>query len=128
MSGGGTVVAQLAERGAAAAGQADAADRQLAARHLLDALGCLAVGVTHPVSARLRALRAVDGGGGSTRSPGLPACSVADAVSHEAVAMHVDEFDALHVPAAVAPACVVVPTALVLADQLDASGAQLLDA
>jgi 2-methylcitrate dehydratase PrpD len=123
-----TLVAELAERATAAPGAAGAGGRELAARHVLDAVGCLAVGASHPVSGRLRALRALDGGDGPARSPGLPSCSVTDAVAHEAVAVHVDEFDTLHVSAAVAPACVVVPTALVLADQLDASGARLLDA
>jgi 2-methylcitrate dehydratase PrpD len=128
VSPGGTLVAQLAERAVAAPAAAGAHHRRLAAHHLLDALGCLAAGVSHPVPVRLRALQALDGDGGSASTPGRAACSVADAVAHEAVAVHVDEFDALHVAGAVAPACVVVPAALVLADQLDASGARLLDA
>ncbi|MGY1805815.1 MmgE/PrpD family protein [Blastococcus sp. SYSU D00669] len=89
-----TVLAELAARGRAAP---DPALDALVGDHVLDALACLASGAGAPLAARLAGLAA----------PG--------SVLLRGALVHVDEFDALHGPAAVAPSAVVVPVAWELA-------------
>jgi 2-methylcitrate dehydratase PrpD len=98
-----TVLAELAARGARAPSpNLDG----LVGDHVLDTLGCMASGRGAPLAARLARLAPR----GSLLTRGTLA--------------HVDEFDALHGPAAVVPSAVVVPTAWALAPD----GRRLADA
>jgi 2-methylcitrate dehydratase PrpD len=89
-----TVLGELAERGRAAQ---DPRLDGLVGDHLLDAFACLVSGRGAPLAARLAGLT----------DPG--------SVLLRGSLVHVDEFDVLHGPAAVAPASVVIPVAWQLA-------------
>ncbi|PZF92644.1 MmgE/PrpD family protein [Micromonospora endophytica] len=100
---------------------------------VIDAVGCVLRGASHPMVRRVAAGLAGqhDGHrpGGPFRGLVTPAGAPLDqAVLLDSLACHVDEFDSLHPASATVPAAVVVPTALVVAASLGASGPRLLDA
>jgi 2-methylcitrate dehydratase PrpD len=125
---GNAVLCELAAWGGGTADRAGPDDRRTATTHLLDTLGCLVVGASHPVAGRMRARLALDEGSGRTRTLGVPATSLPSAVAYEAVLAHLDEFDGVHAAGAVAPSAVVVPAALAVAAQEHCTGRELLDA
>jgi 2-methylcitrate dehydratase PrpD len=102
-----TVLAEIAARSRDAAARADEATLAAAGRHVLDTMACVASGATHPLADRWHPL--------------LPAGRWA-AVEIESTFAHLDEFDPLHGPAAVAPGAVVVPAALHVGASLNAAG------
>lgn len=122
-----TLLADLSDRARAAARDADVAVLAEAARHVLDTAACVASGSTHPLAARwVPLLPEAPGGVAALGAPG--SWAVGTAVEIDATLAHVDEFDALHGPAAVAPGAVVVPTALHVGRAVGASGADVLRA
>ncbi|WP_433135851.1 MmgE/PrpD family protein [Actinomadura nitritigenes] len=123
-----TVLADLAARARRAARDADAATRSLAALHVLDTLGCVAAGATHPLASGLAAVAEVGGGGGLAVT-GLPGRhSLRTTVLVEATLAHLDEYDAFHPSAAVVPSAVTVPAALAVADREGLPGRAVADA
>ncbi|GLZ47731.1 hypothetical protein Acsp06_39160 [Actinomycetospora sp. NBRC 106375] len=116
-----TVLGELAARSRAAARDAGRETRRLAARQVVDVLGCVASGAGHPVARTWLPLVPTDPGG--VVVPGLPAgYRLDDAVAVGATLAHLDELDPLHGRAAFAAGAVVVPTALALATARGASG------
>ncbi|MGI5229734.1 MmgE/PrpD family protein [Actinoallomurus sp. CA-142502] len=123
-----TLLTELAARAVRAPRRADAAARSLTSLHVLDTLGCVAAGATHPLASALAAV-GVPGGGGTLTVTGLPGRhSLRTAVLIESTLAHVDESDALHPAAAVVPSAVTVPAALAVADQERRSGRAVVDA
>ncbi|EFE71923.1 predicted protein [Streptomyces viridosporus ATCC 14672] len=127
-----SVLEELARRGRRAAGQADAGTRSLAALHVLDTLGCVVAGSSHPLAAQLARFTTDTG---DRREPGelyTPALAgrhtLRTTVWAESVLAHADEYDALHPAAAVVPAAVVVPAALAVADREGRPGRAVVDA
>lgn len=124
-----SVLEELALRGRRAAEKADAGTRSLAALHVLDTLGCVVAGTSHPLAAQLARFVADTGASGELRTPALAGRhALRTAVWAEAVLAHTDEYDALHPAAAVVPAAVVVPTALAVADREGRPGRAVVDA
>lgn len=123
-----TVLTHLAHRARRAPLEADGPTRALAALHVLDTVGCIAAGASHPLASGLAALGETGGAGG------LPVAGLAGrhplrtAVLVESTLAHVDEFDALHPAAAVVPPAVTVPAALAVADHEDLPGRAVVDA
>ncbi|MEV0668079.1 MmgE/PrpD family protein [Actinomadura luteofluorescens] len=103
----------LAARAARAPRAATPDARGLAALHVLDTLGCVVSGATHPIA------------GPPARYFGD---SLRDRVLRWSAQAHLDEFDALHAGAAVVPAAVVVPAALLVAQHEGRPGAAVVDA
>ncbi|URN00987.1 MmgE/PrpD family protein [Actinomadura madurae] len=103
----------LAARAARAPRAASGDARRLAALHVLDTMGCAVSGATHPIAAS-----AARHFGDSLRSRVLRWSAQA----------HLDEFDALHAEAAVVPAAVVVPAALLVAEHEGRPGSAVVDA
>lgn len=123
-----TLIVELAARAGQAPRRADAATRSLTSLHVLDTLGCVAAGATHPLASALAALGAL-GGSGTLTVTGLPGRhSLRTAVLVESTLAHVDEFDALHPAAAVVPPAVTVPAALAVAEQEGLSGRAVVEA
>ncbi|ROO87103.1 2-methylcitrate dehydratase PrpD [Actinocorallia herbida] len=123
-----SVLGELAERGRRAAATADAAARGLAGLHVLDTLGCVAAGASHPVARDLAALAGLDGAE-DVRVLGLGGRrALRTAVLIEASLAHVDEYDAVHPGGAVVPAAVTVPAALAVADREGLPGRAVADA
>ncbi|MFG1687804.1 MmgE/PrpD family protein [Nonomuraea sp. NPDC049269] len=123
-----TLLTDLAARAAQAPRRADAAARSLTSLHVLDTLGCVAAGASHPLASVLPAL-GVPGGGGTLTVTGLPGRHpLRTAVLVESVLAHVDEFDALHPAAALVPPAVTVPAALAVAEQEGLPGRAVVDA
>ena len=95
-------------------------------RHVLDTTACIVSGATHPLARPwLRLLRRVAGGGGRAGSQPLGASGtwpLLTAIGIDATLAHVDEFDALHTRAGIAPAAVVVAPTLLLGATLGESG------
>ena len=104
-----TLAARAVHAPRAAGGQA----RRLAALHVLDTMGCVVSGATHPMAAPLA---------------GVYGTALRDRVLRWSAQAHLDEFDALHAGAAVVPAAVVVPAALLVAEREGRSGAAVVDA
>ncbi|MFF0107701.1 MmgE/PrpD family protein [Streptomyces hirsutus] len=124
-----SVLEELARRGRRAAEQADAGTRSLAALHVLDTLGCVVAGASHPLAAQLARFAADTGVPGELCTPALAGRhALRTTVWAEAVLAHADEYDALHPAAAVVPAAVVVPAALAVADREGRPGRTVVDA
>ncbi|MDX6741081.1 MmgE/PrpD family protein [Actinocorallia sp. A-T 12471] len=122
------VLGELAARGGRAARTADAEARRLAGLHVLDTLGCVAAGASHPLARDLAALAEL-GGEGDVAVLGLGGRrSLRTAVLVEAALAHVDEFDAVHPGGAVVPAAVAVPAALAVAAREGRAGRDVVDA
>jgi 2-methylcitrate dehydratase PrpD len=116
-----TVLGEVAARARAAARDADAATRRLAGRQVVDVLGCVASGATHPLARTWLPLVPTDASGIAV--PGVPGTyRLDDAVEVAATLAHLDELDPLHGPAALAAGAVVVPTAVALGIDRDADG------
>ncbi|MHC1559643.1 MmgE/PrpD family protein [Actinomycetospora sp. C-140] len=116
-----TVLGELAARSRAAARDAGPETRRLAARQVVDVLGCVASGAGHPVARTWLPLVPPDPAGVTV--PGLPSTyRLDDAVAVGATLAHLDELDPLHGRAAFAAGAVVVPTALALATARGAGG------
>jgi 2-methylcitrate dehydratase PrpD len=106
------------------------ADRTRASLHLLDWLGCAAIGSASEQAAILREYLA-EYASTSTRSClalGLGPMAWSDALGYNAALGNVAEMDDLHRQSVLHAGPVVVPAALACAQLLDASPAQLLDA
>ncbi|MET9386239.1 MmgE/PrpD family protein [Streptomyces sp. NPDC002928] len=120
-----SVLAEIAARSRAAAQDADAQVLALAGRQVLDTMACVALGATHPLPGRWLGLLEpgpVDG----ARAVGVAGrWSQVTAVEIESTLAHLDEFDPLHGPAAVAPGATVVPAALLTGAARHASGADV---
>ncbi|MDL5155164.1 MmgE/PrpD family protein [Actinomycetospora termitidis] len=117
-----STLGRLASRARAAADDADAAARREAGRQVLDVLGCLASGASHPLARTWLPLVAEDPGG--VALPGVPGRRrPEDAAEVGGVLAHLDELDPLHAPSAMALGAVVVPTVLALGG--DHSGTDL---
>ncbi|MEU4896103.1 MmgE/PrpD family protein [Streptomyces sp. NPDC044780] len=124
-----SVLEELALRGRHRAKEADAGTRSLAALHVLDTLGCVVAGSTHPLAAQLGRFVTDTGVPGGLRMPALAGRhGLRTTLWAEVVLAHADEYDALHPAAAVVPAAVVVPTALAVADREGRSGRAVVDA
>jgi 2-methylcitrate dehydratase PrpD len=121
-----TLVEELAEQAHELAVGSDAASLAEAGRHVLDTIGCIVSGATHPLAARWLELLVRTSGEASTagaRALGHPGrCPLLTAVEIDATLAHLDEFDPLHTPAGVTPGALVVAPALVLGDAVGASG------
>ncbi|MFD5750351.1 MmgE/PrpD family protein [Streptomyces sp. NPDC127033] len=123
-----SVLEELAGRGVRGPGKARADTRILAALHVLDTMGCVAAGVSHPLAAQLSALVSHTGDRGDLRSPALTGThSLRATVLVESVLAHADEYDALHPGSAVVPSAVVVPAALAVADLEGRPGSAVID-
>ncbi|MEJ2864031.1 MmgE/PrpD family protein [Actinomycetospora flava] len=110
-----STLAEIAARAHAAARDADAGTRHQAARQVLDVLGCVASGATHPVATSWLPL--VPGDPAGVAVPGLPGTyRLDDAVEVGATLAHLDELDPLHGRGAFAAGAVVVPTAVALGE------------
>ncbi len=120
---------ELAERGRRGLRAAEAATRSMAALHVLDTLGCVVAGASHPLAAQLDRFVSQTGDTGELCTPALAgAYSLRTAVLVESVLAHVDEYDALHPAAAVVPSAVVIPAALAVADREGLPGRAVIDA
>jgi 2-methylcitrate dehydratase PrpD len=117
-----TVLTEIAEQARAAARAADAETLEAAGLQVLDTVACVVSGASHPLAGRWLGIlpRAEGSGVTSIAAPGT--FPLETAVEIEATFAHVDEFDALHTAAAVAPGAVVVPVALLLGAQRGATG------
>ncbi len=109
-----SVLAELAQRGRLAAERATPAERGRAAAYVLDTAGCVVAAMDHPLAGAMDEL--------------FRPRDEAARVFADSVLAHVDEMDAIHVPAAVLPCATVVPVALEVAAVVGAQGARLLDA
>ncbi|MGW3952301.1 MmgE/PrpD family protein [Streptomyces sp. NPDC004752] len=124
-----SVLEELAERGRRGLHTADETTRSLAALHVLDTLGCVVAGASHPLAAPLARFASQTGDTGELCTPALAGGhSLRMAVLAESVLAHVDEYDALHPAAAVVPSAVVVPAALAVADREGLPGRAVTDA
>jgi 2-methylcitrate dehydratase PrpD len=119
-----SVLAALAARARDAAAGADAVALAAAGRHVLDTTACMVSGASHPLTQRwLPLLPPEPAGVGAAGVPGR--WGLATAVEIESTLAHLDEFDPLHGPAAVAPGAVVVPAALQVGAARCAPGEQV---
>lgn len=124
-----TVLEELVERGHRCLDTAGSATRALAALHVLDTLGCVVAGASHPLAAQLNRFVTEFGDVGEMRTPALAGVhTLRSVVLAESVLAHVDEFDALHPSAAMVPSAAVVPAALAVADREGLPGSTVLDA
>ncbi|WP_326698534.1 MmgE/PrpD family protein [Streptomyces sp. NBC_01754] len=120
-----TVLTEIAARSRDAGAGADPAALATAGRHVLDTMACVLSGTTHPLAARwLPLLPAGPPDGPAAVGTSMPR-GFTTAVEIEATLAHLDEFDPLHGPSAVAPGAVVVPAALLVGADLHASGEQV---
>lgn len=123
----------LARRGAAVAAAVRAGEGSAARSAALlgvDTLACLVVGAAHPTTGRLLASQdpaPVGAGWAPLAAPGQTR-SRTDALVVDATAAHVDELDAVHPASGTVPGAVVVPLAVRLGAEIDASGTDLLAA
>lgn len=108
-----STLGDLAVRAGRAPRAAGDQTRRLAALHVLDTMGCVVSGASHPLTAALTEV--FDG-------------SLRGRVVRWSTQAHLDEFDALHARAAVAPSAVVVPAALLVAEREGRRGAAVIDA
>ena len=100
-----------------------------AADYLVDTLGAVVFGAPQPWSRAVIAHAAATGGDGPcTIVGGAPATTPAMAALANGASAHAFELDDVHEEAISHPGAVVVPAALAIAEQLDASGHDLLDA
>ncbi|TBL42108.1 hypothetical protein EYA84_04910, partial [Verrucosispora sp. SN26_14.1] len=112
----GSLVPALVARADAVVDAVDPSVRTRVGLHLLDALGCLVAGVTHPSVAPLRRFAdLVDEAGPVPVLGDASPRSLRTAVLLESTYLHLDEFDAIHSAGAVVPPAVVVPAALAVA-------------
>ncbi|MFF0717230.1 MmgE/PrpD family protein [Micromonospora sp. NPDC003816] len=125
----GSLVPALVARADAVVDAVDPSVRTRVGLHLLDALGCLVAGVTHPSVAPLRRFAdLVDEAGPVPVLGDASPRSLRTAVLLESTYLHLDEFDAIHSAGAVVPPAVVVPAALAVAARVGSSGRDLADA
>lgn len=103
----------LARRALHAPRAATGEARRRAALHVLDTVGCVVSGATHPIA---------------VTAAGYFGDGLRERILRWSVQAHLDEFDALHAGAAVVPAAVVVPAALLVAGQERRPGRAVLDA
>ncbi|MEV7865621.1 MmgE/PrpD family protein [Streptomyces sp. NPDC088124] len=124
-----SVIEELAEQGVHRPTMADGDTRLLTALHVLDTMGCVVVGASHPLADQLSALMSSTGAGGGLRSPVLTGTHcLRTTVLVESVLAHADEYDALHPASAVVPSAVVIPAALAVADHEGRPGSAVVDA
>lgn len=108
-----STLGDIAARAARAPRAAGDRARRLAALHVVDTMGCVVSGATHPLAGPLA---------------GVFGDSLRDRILRWSAQAHLDEFDALHAGAAVVPAAVVVPAALLVAEHEGHPGAAVTDA
>jgi 2-methylcitrate dehydratase PrpD len=108
-----STVRGLAARALRAPRAATGEARRRAALHVLDTMGCVVSGATHPIA---------------VTAAGYFGDSLRERVLRWSVQAHLDEFDALHAGAAVVPAAVVVPAALLVAGREGRPGGAVIDA
>lgn len=119
----------LVDRARAAASEAPAAARTHAAVEIADAVGCMAIGASHPLVRRVaRAGAPLQRGGRFTAFAATEPLSLEQAVVLDSLACHVDEFDSLHPASAVVASAAVTPAALQVAAWQGHSGHELVDA
>ncbi|MBY8856776.1 MmgE/PrpD family protein [Nocardia sp. CA2R105] len=107
-----TVLGEIAARARDVAQHADRATLVAAGWHVLDTMACVFSGATHPLTERWLPLLPPGPADGFVAA-GVPGrWSLATTVEIESTLAHLDEFDPLHGPAAIAPGAVVVPAAL----------------
>ncbi|MGW6752170.1 MmgE/PrpD family protein [Streptomyces sp. NPDC055006] len=124
-----TVLEELLERGRRSLHTTELATRAMAALHVLDTLGCVVAGASHPMAAQLASFVRESGDSGELCTPALGGGhTLRSVVLAESVLAHVDEFDALHPAAAMVPSAAVVPAALAVADREGLPGTAVLDA
>ncbi|MFE2441147.1 MmgE/PrpD family protein [Streptomyces sp. NPDC021218] len=124
-----SVLEELVRRGRHGPRTAGPDIRSRAALHILDTLGCVVAGASHPLAAQLATFTARTGDTGELCTPAMAGThSPRTAVLMESVLAHADEYDALHPAAAVIPAAVVVPAALAVADREGLPGSAVTDA
>jgi 2-methylcitrate dehydratase PrpD len=115
------MLAEISERARAASAGASSEVLAAAAQHTLDTVACISSGATHPLARDwLPLLPAFGCGEAALGAPGL--WCLETAVEIDATLAHLDEFDALHSRAGVAPGAVVVPAALLLGATRPANG------
>ncbi|GLP96319.1 MmgE/PrpD family protein [Paraferrimonas sedimenticola] len=101
--------------------------RERAAWHLLDWLGCAAIGKDSPAGHAMQAMASEHNGHGVTRILASDSNWV-DAISHNAAIGNVLEMDDIHRSSILHPGPVVVPVALAMAQYKGASMATMLEA
>lgn len=119
-----TLTERLAER---LAGPVGAAARRVAARHVVDWVGCLCGGLGSALAVRLRSLVA-QAPSGPCHALGLGARAPEAALLMNASLGNVLEMDDVHREAILHPGPVVIPAALAVGERVDAAGPELLDA
>lgn len=117
----------LVDQARAAARDAPAAARTHAAVEVADAVGCMAVGASHPLVRRVARAGPPQGGPFTAFGTAEP-LSLEQAVVLDSLACHVDEFDSLHPASAVVASAAVTPAALQVAAWRERSGRALVDA
>ncbi len=126
---GSSLSAELAEFLSGLRGRIASAHLAAAGNCVIDTLGCIAHGAGLPWSvAATRHALATGGGGRCTVVARPERASAAMAAFANGAAAHAFEFDDVHEEAVNHPGAVVVPAALAVAEELDASGAAFLEA
>lgn len=119
----------LVDQARAAARDAPAAARIHAATEVADAVGCMAVGASHPLVRRVAGAGARPWREGRfTSFASAEPVSLEQAVVLDSLACHVDEFDSLHPASAVVASAAVIPAALQVAAWRESGGHELIDA
>jgi 2-methylcitrate dehydratase PrpD len=103
--------------------------RSEAARHVLDALGCAVAGArSGTVDGLLSVSHRTVGGGPATLLDGSGSVAVEDAALGNGLLVHCLDFDDRHAASGVAVGAAVLPAVLAVAEQVDATGMDLLGA
>ena len=127
--GSGSRSAELAGFLAGLRGRIDPAHIAAAANCVIDTLGCIAYGADQPWSRSAARHALVTGRGGACTVVGWPErASPAMAALANGASAHAFELDDVHEEAVNHPGAVVVPAALAVAEELDASGLAFLEA
>ena len=125
----GSLSAQLGEFLAGLHTQVAPAHLAVAANCVIDTLGCIAYGASKPWSAAAARHALATGTGGACTVVGWgEEASVTMAAFANGTAAHAFELDDVHEEAVNHPGAVVVPAALAVAEDLDASGKEFLEA
>jgi len=107
----------------------DAALRAIAVRHISDAIGCGLAAVGTGAGGEATQMARADGGRGSASALGLPErLPAAAAALANGTRCHALDFDDTHEAGICHVSAVVVPAALAVADEQDATGGELIDA
>ena len=124
------LIESLVELASSAVRRADAGTRNRARLEVVDAVGCMVRGSNHPMVQRLSGLAAVWPSAGPSKPVAAPhgSFNLDHAIVVDALAVHVDEFDALHPSSASVPAAAVMASVLALARSRHLSGSQVSDA